>query len=175
MAVTERTCSVEDCRKPPRRPSSPWCAMHYHRWYRHGSVEMVASSKVTATPNSVYKSVSRPRHPLAPPCGRVYVHRMVLFDAIGPGSHACHWCGRLVTWLLPIDNPDTLEVDHLNGVKDDNRIDNLVVSCGDCNTTRGAQARHEQLLAEGYWSNHDTIASLRSPGRRPPIVAISSA
>jgi hypothetical protein len=41
-----------------------------------------------------------PGHPLLTPGSRNLVpeHRIVLYEAIGPGSHPCTWCGRLVNW-----------------------------------------------------------------------------
>lgn len=70
-------------------------------------------------------------HPLAGVNGVVQEHRKVLFDAVGPGPHRCYWgCGRDdLIW----SGADGVNVDHLNGVKDDNRLDNLVVSCKRCN------------------------------------------
>lgn len=32
--MTDRTCSVEGCERTPK--GRGWCAMHYHRWHRHG-------------------------------------------------------------------------------------------------------------------------------------------
>src|SRR3990167_11499676 len=45
------------------------------------------------------RAVYRRDHPLGRSRdGKVMLHRIVLYDQIGPGTHACHWCGRLVTW-----------------------------------------------------------------------------
>lgn len=30
--------------------------------------------------------------------GQITEHRVVLYDAIGPGPHPCHWCGKLLDW-----------------------------------------------------------------------------
>jgi len=176
MVTMVRTCSIDGCDKPTRSGSAEWCKMHYHRWYRHGSTDKRApGSGITASHGRRYKSVSRPQHPLVLMGdlaeGRVYVHRMVLYDAIGPGSHGCHWCARLVTWSSTRGDPDCLMVDHVNGVGDDNRLENLVPACIECNAGRSAQAKAEALRAAGWWSSHDTVSRLKSQPRRAQIVA----
>jgi hypothetical protein len=71
-------------------------------------------------------------HPLATKSG-LLLHRQVLYDELGPGPHPCHWCKR------PLDWPE-IAVDHLNGVRDDNRPENLVPSCSSpCNAHREAE------------------------------------
>jgi hypothetical protein len=37
--MAERTCSIDGCEKPAR--CRGWCHMHYNRWARHGSTEIV--------------------------------------------------------------------------------------------------------------------------------------
>jgi hypothetical protein len=163
-----RTCTHADCDKPARSATSPLCKMHYHRMYRHGTVERVAT-QVRTGPGRRYRSAHRPGHPLAMANGKVYVHRAVLFDAIGPGVHPCNWCRSPVAWDATRGDPRMLSVDHLNGEGDDNRPENLVPACSTCNATRGAQNRHRALKAIGWWSNHDTISRLSAGGRRTPI------
>lgn len=160
--MTQDTCTLDGCEKPPRSTGSDWCKMHYHRWYRHGDVEKVSTqSAVTVSHGRRYRAVYKPTHPLAKSGGRVYVHRMVLFDEIGTGPHECFWCGAEVDWL-PKGDPKELQPDHLNDIGDDNRIENLVPACRRCNSARGSQRRADALRAAGWWSNHDTIAVLGS-------------
>jgi hypothetical protein len=166
-----KICDIDGCEKPARTAAAAWCKMHYHRWYRHGDPHRVATeASVAVSHGRRYRSLYLPRHPLAGSGGRVYAHRAVLYDKIGPGPHPCHWCGALVDWL-PKAHPNELQPDHLNGMGDDNRPENLVASCRPCNVGRGNQARGEALRAAGWWSRNDTISALRSGGRRAPIVA----
>jgi hypothetical protein len=163
-----RTCEVEGCGNEPRSGSAALCKKHYHRWYRHGSVDKVARGTTRPAPVT-YRMVTLSDHPLSMPCGRAYEHRVVLYDAIGPGPHPCHWCQRPVDWL-PKGHPDSLEPDHLNDDGLDNRIENLVPACRSCNGLRGSQARAERLRAAGWWSNNDTVA-MTGHGRKPPVVS----
>ena len=79
-----------------------------------------------------YRILTGQRHPLAVE-GAVAEHRKVLYDAIGPGPHECHWgCGRLLEW----GGRDGIHADHLDGDKTNNTPENLVVSCGPCNCLR---------------------------------------
>ncbi len=167
--MTKPSCIVPHCDKPSRANLPNYCPMHYHRQYRHGRLEAQANQAgITASNGRRYRSVYRPAHPLAQSNGKVYVHRAVLFDSIGPGPHSCHWCEVELDWL-PKGDPAAITVDHLNAVGDDNRPENLVPSCQSCNGARGSQARHDALVAAGWWSEHDTIARLRNGGRRPRV------
>lgn len=167
--MTNRTCIITGCEKPTRSSGADWCAMHYHRWYRHGSTDKVATaSSVSVSLGRRYRYLSAPNHPLAGANGRVYEHRAVLFDDIGYGPHECHWCGTEVDWL-PKGDPRELQPDHLNNDGADNRLDNLVPACRSCNTKRGGQRRARALKDAGWWSNHDTIAALKTGGRATPV------
>lgn len=143
-------CTVDGCAKPARSATATYCPMHYHRVYRHGSTDAVAhEAGIKVTKGRRYRTTHEPNHPLAQRDGRVYVHRKVLFDTIGPGEHACHWCGTTVRWA-PKGTPGILIPDHVNGYGDDNRPDNLVPSCMSCNTARGQQQRSDALRAAGF-------------------------
>jgi hypothetical protein len=164
--MTHPTCTIDGCEKPSRNKSSAaMCPMHYHRWYRHQDpTKTQAESDVSVSLGRRYLSRYQPTHPLAMKGGKVYVHRTVLYDAIGPGPHACHWCGTEVDWL-PKADPRELQPDHLNNDGADNRPANLVPSCRSCNSTRGSQRRADALRAAGWWAGSDTISRLASGGR----------
>jgi hypothetical protein len=166
--MTNRTCVITGCDKPTRSSGADWCKMHYHRWYRHGSTDKVAHrAGITASLGRRYRTVPAKGHPMAMANGRAYEHRFVLYNELGPGPHACHWCGTEVDWLSKGD-PRNLLPDHVNSDGADNRIDNLVPSCMSCNTARALQARSDALREAGWWSSHDTIAALRD-GRRARV------
>ena len=165
------TCSVPDCHKSPRSKGSALCPMHYHRQYRHGSVDRVSTGAPKSGCGRRYQTEIAKGHPLAKAGNKVYVHRRVLFDTIGPGVHQCHWCKAEVEWFLMKNDPRSLHVDHLNDIGDDNRIENLVPSCQRCNGLRAAQRRAVALRERGFWSVNDTIQRLKSETqRRKPLI-----
>lgn len=167
--MTQPTCTLANCNKPSRNTHSPaLCKMHYHRQYRHGGVEKVAHlSGVTASLGRRYRTVPAKGHPVAMANGQAYEHRVVLYNTIGPGIHACHWCGTEIEWASK-GAPRELQPDHLNNDGADNRPENLVPACRACNTARGGQRRSDALRAAGWWSQNDTVAAL-VVGRRPRV------
>jgi len=83
---------------------------------------------------SRYMTAARPHHPTAHADGRVRIHRAVLYDAIGPGVHACHWCRTEVEWFAA--GGRELVADHLDEDTWNNNPSNLVASCQGCNASR---------------------------------------
>jgi len=157
-------CIVDGCEKPARSASgTSMCPMHYHRNYRHGSIERVATRLSIAGDTGRYATTDAKGHPVAPPSGKAYVHRVVLYDALGEGPHPCHWCGTLVDWR---STEQQLEVDHLDFDRRNNDVANLVPSCRNCNVGRAMQRRASALREEGWWSGNDTVARLSDPSRR---------
>lgn len=159
------TCTVSGCEKPARSATASLCPKHYHRKYRHGDVAADMRKIKTSTPRT-YRTVSAKGHPVAGKNGRAYEHRVKLYDEIGPGPHACLWCGSRVEWGLPKGHHGALTVDHLDGDKGNNRAENLAPSCGRCNAARAASDRRVALSEAGAWSGNDTVARLRDPAQR---------
>lgn len=143
-ALPERTdrapqCSVTGCTET-RAAGRTICSMHRERIRSHGdtgAAERIRSKPGTATrrPDG-YLIRTSPDHPLARAQGRVLEHRRVLFAAIGPGPHQCHWCSRPVDWTRGVSTPDALVVDHLDFDRANNDPSNLVPSCHPCNSQR---------------------------------------
>lgn len=78
----------------------------------------------------------RPGHPIAPPSGIVAECRVVLYGAIGPGPHPCHWCRLPVEWTPGRRGATSLVADHLDWDIHNNDPTNLVPSCDVCNAHR---------------------------------------
>lgn len=77
-----------------------------------------------------YWQIKLPEHPVSGARGLAFVHRVTLYDKIGPGTHKCYYCPVEVTWFVD------LECDHLDHNKDNNDPDNLVACCRICNRAR---------------------------------------
>jgi hypothetical protein len=84
----------------------------------------------TIKKDSGYVQVKAHGHPVATLRGFAYQHRVILYDAIGPGTHPCYHCETSVTWGTD------LVADHLDFDKINNHPDNLVPSCAPCNIRR---------------------------------------
>lgn len=131
---TSDTCDAPDCDRPT--PQTTYCNLHRLRLSRSGQLGL------TRPPGGLsshgYVLVKREGHPVATHSkGWVYEHRVVLYDAIGPGWHPCHHCQMPVSWELTYpEHLDALVVDHLDENKTNNVVENLVPSCATCNFQR---------------------------------------
>ena len=134
------SCSVSDCGRP--KYARAVCVMHYTRLRRNGEVGPSKSLKRDYGTGHInedgYLVVRGYGHPLAVGQDKLLAHRGVLFDAIGPGPHPCHWCNRVLPWRAH-SAADCINVDHLDFDRLNNSRENLVPSCLDCNTKRGEQ------------------------------------
>lgn len=105
---TPKPCVIEDCDRPVR--SKGYCSSHYNKYRRWGTPTppaRPAPSHKKREARSGYVLVKLPDNPMAMTNGYVPEHRLVMAEHIGRP-------------LMPYEN-----VHHINGVRDDNRLENL--------------------------------------------------
>jgi hypothetical protein len=120
-----KTCSIDGCSNPAKYMKRRICATHASRLIRTGQFAYRRIDK------RGFIQLKEPNHPAAGPKGWADDHRKVFADANGIDGHSCYWCGGPTTW------PD-LVVHHLNLSKFDNRSENLVASCVQCDRSRSS-------------------------------------
>jgi hypothetical protein len=123
-------CSAPGCVRDATRRGPRLCEKHFSRIRRGRGLADPMPPKGRYSTTDGYVRVLDRDHPLADKRGKLLEHRKVYYDRHGAGPFNCHWCGKEVIWA-------TLHIDHVNDVKDDNDLTNLVASCGPCNTMRG--------------------------------------
>jgi len=105
-------CSLEGCERKHR--SNGYCQRHYMRWWKTGDPGPVDSTRRyrperVVSPRDGYARVRAVGHPRADKAGMVLEHIVVMEMTLG----------RSIRWDLGE------QVHHVNGVKDDNRPENL--------------------------------------------------
>lgn len=90
-----------------------------------------------------YKYAKRKGHIIAPPSGRLPLHRLILWEKIGMGPHQCHYCGTGVNWSPNRTAEGCLIAEHMDGDHTNNDPSNIVPSCQTCNLIRGRDKRFE--------------------------------
>ena len=133
---TRQKCIYEGCDR--WRSSHGYCATHWARIQRNGDLIVRRPGRARSGKPTILKSgylmLYEPEHPLASKSGQVLEHRKVLYDDIGDGDHPCFHCGRTVTWGA--SRPARLDVDHLDGNRQNNARSNLAPACPPCNDQR---------------------------------------
>lgn len=133
-------CDVPECDQPSPGHQT-YCQKHRKRLEKTGSLQLAADHPDYFYVDARgYVVVKRPGHPIvASPQGWVRKHRVVLYDAIGPGWHSCHVCGMQVSWDLAYpEHRNALVVDHIDEDKSNNDPSNLAPSCAVCNIQRSS-------------------------------------
>lgn len=136
--LPKRKCSVETCVR--NQVVHNLCPAHHCRVKTHGDVLAhipIIDGTQPISPRR-YRRLTHQGHPLADAENRVAEHRYVLYESIGNGWHACHWCGNKISWEISHPHASALTADHLNHNRSDNRLENLVPACSPCNSTRWA-------------------------------------
>lgn len=132
------TCEAPDCNADPARSGGRYCTTHRARLTRLGTFVLPVRDRYRHS--SGYWHIKRPEHPLAHSSGWLREHRAVLFDAIGPGEHPCHWCHTTVSWDKSYPRSMVgLVVDHVDENPGNNDPSNLVPSCAPCNLARSSR------------------------------------
>ena len=133
--VASLMCRVDGCSASPSRISAMLCETHFYRLRRTGTTDDRAKAPYRERSHGYLARTNRD-HPASSSNGLLYQHREVLYDTIGPGAHACHWCAKEIEWFTA-DRKRMLVADHLDGDKVNNDPTNLVPACLHCNGNRG--------------------------------------
>ena len=161
-------CKVDGCDRDAQYKAAQLCQRHYFRQWRNGTTEMVRkSAKPRIEDDRGYQFLYVPGHPLLSK-GQTYVaeHRIVLFDAIGPGPMDCALCGCGLTWK-------TCQADHIDENPRNNARANLRPLCRRCNTWRSmppAVVRMKNAVALTFEGETKTATEWA----RDPRVAVST-
>jgi hypothetical protein len=102
------TCSLDDCSLP--HLAKGYCSTHYYKWKRNGDPyweQPKASPKKIIDRHGYIELINMHDYPGAKKNGRIFEHRYVMSEHLGRA-------------LYPGEN-----VHHINGKRDDNRIENL--------------------------------------------------
>ena len=145
-----KICSVENCNINVRSTNSDLCEKHYMRMYRRGSLDdrVVKHKTISSNGYILIKNDNIPVH-IRHKSGYAYEHRVVFFNNYGEGPYNCHWCGVSL-------NFEDICIDHLNEIKTDNRIENIVCSCNPCNSGRTAKKCRDAIIRkQGYMITHN--------------------
>lgn len=98
--------------------------------------------------NSGYALIRVPSHPLAQPTtGQVLQHRFVLYNELGPELQECAYCSTQVTWT-PTPGYKRLFVDHVDGKRHNNQIENLRPACQSCNIKKAKRGNQLPLHSD---------------------------
>ena len=131
-------CHIKGCNRDSMYKKKDLCQMHYFRFMRTGSFELVDSGDLSHVTSNGYTVVHRPEHPLARGTGYILQHREVLYNSIGESTPDCALCGCKTSWEIY-----KFHVDHIDEDKSNNDISNLRMLCNSCNVGRTKKTQCE--------------------------------
>lgn len=107
------------------------------------------------SPRAPYRMTKLPEgHPLTVGQGRTLgVHKLALWEKIGPGTHPCHYCAVPVTWRAR-ESGARLTVEHLDRDRLNNNPANLVPCCYRCNNLNRSTIVSDDELFRVHASGH---------------------
>lgn len=124
VSKREGVCEADGCNRPIK--SRRLCGTHYQRLRNSGSMDIERRAPGEGgISRKGYVILHKPDHPNAGRFGKIPEHRYVMSEHIG----------------RPLEKDET--VHHRNGVRNDNRIENLELWCGG----HGNGGRVEDMLA----------------------------
>ena len=126
-----KICIVDGCNNEVRSSGCKYCEKHYGRLRRRGTTQRHLPTQVMHHSGG-YILIYNPEHLLTQrhTGSYEYEHRIVYYNTYGEGPFNCYWCNKEISW-------DNMHIDHLNNNCKDNRLENLVASCPECNQHRG--------------------------------------
>lgn len=136
-----KICEVDGCER--KHYARTYCQMHYSRWKANGDVgeaERRHSIKGDGHMHSGYKVLAMPNHPNATKRGKLMEHIFVMSEAL----------------RRPLRKGET--VHHINGIKTDNRLENLELWTG--NHPTGQRVSDLQEFASKIAFSHGLIGEL---------------
>ncbi|MDB4261416.1 HNH endonuclease [bacterium] len=135
-------CHVTGCDRVSTYKKKDLCQMHYFRFMRTGSFELIDKVELSHVTSNGYTVVHRPEHPLARGTGYILQHREVLYNSIGENAPDCALCGCETSWEIY-----KYHVDHVDENRGNNDLSNLRMLCNSCNVGRTKRVHHK---VDGY-------------------------
>lgn len=137
-------CKINGCDRDVMYPGKMLCQVHYFRFMRYGTYELVGPRKHGGVPTirkmrksnaAGYQLLFDPTHKLSMKDGYVYEHRKVVYSIYGENLPSCEICGKPTDWK-------TCHIDHKDTDVTNNIFGNLRPLCRACNTFRDYPSQH---------------------------------